>query len=172
MCRGSSRPTWPKVAQGGPNCPGWLKWPKVAQMAQSSRNGPKWLKLQVLDLYAGKFRNKLFLERPVVGVWVSMVVYMERSMVVYELHSRSVPHNGSTVGVWVSRQTSDVSRQVGHLRWDRRDTQKDIKKRKKAKRQVGHPRWDRGGIGGHLSPGNKDDDKDIDICTDSGGNCH
>ena len=99
------------MAQSGP---GWLKWPKVAQMAQSSRNGPKWPKLQVLDLYAGKFRNKLFLERPVVGVWVSMVVYMERSMVVYELHSRSVPHNGSTVGVWVSRQTSDVSRQVGH----------------------------------------------------------
>ena len=30
---------------------------------------------------------------------------------------------------------------MGH-RWDRRDTQKDIKKRKKAKRQVGHPRWD------------------------------
>ena len=61
-------------------------------------------------------------------------------MVVYELYSRSVPHNGSTVGVWVSRQTSDVSRQVGHPRWDRWDTQKDNQKRKinQGGTQVGH----------------------------------
>ena len=87
---GPHGPKWPRVAQivqVGSNGPKWPKWPKVAQ---SSQNGPKWPKLQVLDLYAGKFRNKLFLERPVVGVWVSMVVYMERSMVVYDLYTRSV----------------------------------------------------------------------------------
>ena len=52
------------------------------------------------------------------------------------------------------------------------ETPKKTSKKKKKIRQVGHPRWDRGGIGGHLSPGNEDEDKDIDICTDSGGNCH